>query len=69
MSFCEQTFAADRGPFGELTRKITLRKDLRLAEQSTVALYPNPSRNLRCDKAGRLDIHMCVIFAPCAEEL
>ena len=38
MSFREYTVAADRGPFGDLTRKITLRKDLRLAEQSAVAV-------------------------------
>ena len=36
MSFRESTVAADRGPFGDLTHKITLRKDPRLAEQSTV---------------------------------
>ena len=39
MSFREQTVAEDRGLFGVLTHKITLRKDLRLAEQSTVAQH------------------------------
>jgi hypothetical protein len=37
VSFRESTVAADRGTFRDLTRKITLRKDLRVAEQSTVA--------------------------------